>query len=344
MKTVYNRIGALVLMGCLWTVTCLHAVSQPFDPPPHFVNYNPDRGFKPCQRNFEMIWLQIAGSLENSSSPEPYLRHMMAEYKRVDAASVKATGKMGTNRPSFFTDEYIEQAIKNWNTLAPTLALEGFSKNSGRNIRYAMMGSWSMSVSEMASLEKKLTPEEVDTYKKLLAKPSFARSDFSALDSFYGGPYEKLSDFGREQLSKRVFRGTMEPAKRQSHIESDKNGTILLPLLQSHQKQSLAALEDSKTPKANADTFRLILITRLRLNEDNLDLTGISGEERDALFYAHAIKGALKSRFDQIRKQASLAQSVEVEKVVVAMLDTLLLAAQSEYETGLHEDFIKHKN
>lgn len=344
MKTTFSHLRALALLGGLWTFTIPHALSQTAVTLPYIANFNPDKGFKPSQRNFEMIWLQLAGSLEHFGSPEPYLRHMMKEFERVDAASVKATGKAGTNRPPFFTDEYIEREIKNWNTIAPTLALEGFSKNSGRNIRYAMMGSWSMSVTEMASLEKKLTPEEADAYKKLLAKPSFAKSDFSALDSFYGKPYEKLSDFGREQLSKRVFRGTMDPVKREAYIQSDKNGTIILPLLQDHQKQSLAALEDSKAPKANADTFRLVLISRLRLNEDDIDLSGMSGEERDAIFYAHAIKGALKSRFAQIRKQASTEQSDEVEKVVASMLDTLLLAAQSEYETGLQEDFIKRKN
>ncbi len=105
--------------------------------PPYAAYFNPAKGFKPAQANFQLIFLQMAGSFESSGSPEAYLRHIMAENSRIDGKYRLATGKTGAARPSYFTDEYLERLLRNWNKMAPALALESLARESGRNMRLA---------------------------------------------------------------------------------------------------------------------------------------------------------------------------------------------------------------
>lgn len=104
--------------------------------------YNPDKGFNPAQANLTEIFLQIAGSLEHHGSPEPYLRHMQAEHKRVSALFQKTTGKpLPSKMPPHMSDEHIDLVIKNWNVLAQPLQLQPFTKEIGRCAREGIRGT-----------------------------------------------------------------------------------------------------------------------------------------------------------------------------------------------------------
>lgn len=109
------------------------AFSAPFDPA---------KGFKPAQPNLTEIFLQIAGSLEATGSPESYIRHMQAEHKRVSALFSQKTGKPHNSRmPSHLTDEYLDRVIRNWNTLSKPLGLDAFAKDVGDLTREGIMGT-----------------------------------------------------------------------------------------------------------------------------------------------------------------------------------------------------------
>lgn len=57
-------------------------------------------------------------------------------------------------------------------------------------------------------LEKSLSPAERKVFSDFLRKDRFTRSDFSALEKFYSGPYDRLTERGKDELSRRVHAGT----------------------------------------------------------------------------------------------------------------------------------------
>jgi hypothetical protein len=59
-----------------------------------------------------------------------------------------------------------------------------------------------------ASRESKLSADERKALSGLLSKERFTKADFAALDRFYSTAYEKLSERGKDELSKRVWAGT----------------------------------------------------------------------------------------------------------------------------------------
>lgn len=59
----------------------------------------------------------------------------------------------------------------------------------------------------LAATEDGLSAEEREAFAELISKPRFTKSDLGAVDQFYGGPYERLSEYGQRQLSGLVFAG-----------------------------------------------------------------------------------------------------------------------------------------
>jgi hypothetical protein len=62
-------------------------------------------------------------------------------------------------------------------------------------------------VATLAERETRLNSEEKRTYAGFLEKSFFTKSDFSALESFYGKSWDRLSDSGKNEMSHRVWEG-----------------------------------------------------------------------------------------------------------------------------------------
>ena len=122
------------LLSFLFLTLCHLAVAQTPDPE-YLAFYNPAKGFRPAQRNLTEIYLQIAGSLEASGSPEPYLRHMQAEHARI--AALTGISKL----PARMTDQYIDKLVANWNKLSPLLGLDELTKKVGHDVRNGIRGT-----------------------------------------------------------------------------------------------------------------------------------------------------------------------------------------------------------
>jgi hypothetical protein len=314
--------------------------------PPYAGHFNPANGFKPAQRNLTAIFLQMAGSLEHFGSPEPYMRHVLAEHARIDAKYRKATGKPTSCRPEYLTDDYVEKLVRNWNKMAPSLSLEPLARQSGKNLRYAIMGTWNMAPAEKVSAEAKLTPGESTTYRKLLEKQWFEKPDFKMLDAFYadGGGYDKLSEFGKSEISKRVKRGQQTPEKRAESIRNDEGGTKIVSIINAHQK-TIVSYWEGNGPETGKAELRSALIAALRLKEDEVNLAGTGESLRDPIFYAHEIKVGFTKRIDAVREQAK--QPGQADTIIEYLVGTpieLLTLAQMEYELGLAEDWADRKS
>ncbi|MDF1815010.1 MAG: hypothetical protein P1V20_22590 [Verrucomicrobiales bacterium] len=59
----------------------------------------------------------------------------------------------------------------------------------------------------LAETESKLSAAERRDLALLLSKPKFSKTDFAALERFYNGPHDRLSEYGKSLLSARVFAG-----------------------------------------------------------------------------------------------------------------------------------------
>lgn len=70
--------------------------------------------------------------------------------------------------------------------------------------------------------ESELQEAEKKKFRALLEKPRFTKSDFPAMEEFYAdsGPYDRLSEYGKNMLSIRTWAGT-RPATETPPIDSD---------------------------------------------------------------------------------------------------------------------------
>ena len=60
----------------------------------------------------------------------------------------------------------------------------------------------------LAERETGLSIAEKLIYRQLLEKARFTKADFTQMDSFYAGPWERLSKYGQSLISARTFAGT----------------------------------------------------------------------------------------------------------------------------------------
>jgi hypothetical protein len=340
MKLVHKSLTLCISAVCA-AFAAIHppAIAQSVENKPYIAYYNPGDGFKPAQRDFTKIFLQLAGSLEHHGSPEPYIRHVIAEHERIAKKYKAATGKNTTARPKYLKDEFVENLLKNWNKLSTGLKLESLSRQSGRNMRLAIMGTWNMSVSEMVSFESQLTPGEAAAYRNLISKTYFTRTDLPITEKFYASPaYDKLTETGKNFLTKRTARGIMSPDERNRNIQDDKGGSLVVKLLNSHHEQLMHYMVTDGKKLVNADSLIAILKGGLKLDQDTIKLDGLSEHERDALQFSHAIKADFVKRFQYIRQTVKSQDEAEgTVRAIYAMVDNLAVIAHSEFEAGLLE-------
>jgi hypothetical protein len=111
-------------------------------PPEYLQSFDPQKGFKPAQKDLTEIFLQIAGSLEFYGSPEPYLRHMANEHTRIETKYQKKYGKAGKSfRPPQMTDQYIDTLSASWRFVSPKFGLDAFAKEIGGAMRDGIQGT-----------------------------------------------------------------------------------------------------------------------------------------------------------------------------------------------------------
>jgi hypothetical protein len=136
----YLQSVCLLAIGALVPLS-VEAGEMPAKPPEYLASFDPAKGFKSAQTDLTAIFLQLAGSLELYGSPEPYFRHVAAEDVRVEKLYVQTRGKQTSIRPTFLTDDALDQFAKNWNHLAPKLELDALAKQVGASIRLSITPS-----------------------------------------------------------------------------------------------------------------------------------------------------------------------------------------------------------
>lgn len=305
---------------------------------PFATYYNPASGFVSAQPDFTKVFLQMAGSLEHHGTPEPYIRHVLSEHTRIAAKYKAATGQDSNSRPAYLTDAYVDNLLANWNKLEASLKLDDLSRRTGRNMRLAIMGSWNMAEAELVAQEAGLTPQQAAAYRQLIRKPYFRKADLAAVNAFYEGPYDRLTDLGKGQISRRTWRGTMPPREREAAIANDRNGSLVVALLNSHHKAYVEYLTTDSTVAVNGDTLIAALKSELKLDHADVSLTGLDEYHRDAYQYSHAIKADFEARFAFVDQNASSAQDAKnMKAALVSMVENLAVLGNSEFRAALVE-------
>jgi hypothetical protein len=143
MKLVHKSLTACIFSFCVSLMGFSPAAAQNSANQPAYLRFfDPAQGFKPAQKNLTNIFLQIAGSLECTGSPELYIRHVQAEHARL---SEKFAAKMGKPLPSrlppHMKPENLDRLIANWNILSAKFQLDALAKEAGRCAREGIRGS-----------------------------------------------------------------------------------------------------------------------------------------------------------------------------------------------------------
>lgn len=337
-SSIFRHFRAVVVLIAAAAGIC----ATMFAEPPYQSHFDPAKGFTPAQPNFTKIFLQIAGSLEHHGSPEPYIRHVMAEHARIGSLYQHATGKICFSRPSYLTDEYVENLLAGWNKLSEPLKLEAFCRLTGRNMRYAIQGGWNKTTSELVEQESELSDTEKAFYRKLLLKQYFTRSDFPAMEAFYTASYDKLTEEGKEQISTRTQLGQLSPEKRTHALKQQKGGTIIVSIFNQHQADTVAHLESDKARKVNSDALAEALISQLKLNATGFDWSALPSVEREAYKYCQPIKEAFAKRLDFVATESNTpAQACAARTALISMLKNLVVIAHSEFLASQYAQAVK---
>lgn len=139
-ELLHALVGALL---ATFAFLCVPKATLWADGRPEFLSsFDPAKGFKSAQADLTDIFLQIGASLECYGSPEPYMRHVKAEHERVEAKFRQQLGRASkTCWPAYMTDEYFGQFAANWAALAPKIGLVALARNTGHNMRDAILGT-----------------------------------------------------------------------------------------------------------------------------------------------------------------------------------------------------------
>lgn len=309
------------------------------------VYYTSEKGFIPAQNDLTKVFLKLAASLEEEATPEPYIRHVLAEHARIDAKYEQATGKKRSARPAYFTDDYLNNLLTNWERLEKPLQLDQLCRDSGRYMRHAILGTWHKTPVDLVAEEKKLNEAEKLQYRAFVAKPFFKKSDLAALERFYedGNGYDKLSKEGREQMFLRNELGMQSPEKREEYFANHTGGTVIVKIFNQYQRLLVADINADGERKVSSETLEKMLIESLFLDDKKPELSKLEWDEKDAVHYANLVKWEFERRWELARQNISEKGAASIEAQTRSMVSNLLILVHSELRAAMNENYLDRK-
>ena len=103
----------------------------------------------------------------------------------------------------------------------------------------------------LAAKETKLNEQERQTYRGFLEESYFTKRDFGKLDEFYKHSYDRLSEGGKDEMSKRIHEGI----RRGEFKESDLPNAVLQRELghRAAKAKDNTLIQDKSSKRDNAD-------------------------------------------------------------------------------------------
>ncbi len=325
MKLVHKSLTACISgFGALLMVAFSPAKAQDSNNQAEYLRFfDPANGFKPAQKNLADIFLQIAGSLEYSGSPELYIRHVQAEHARVSEKFAAKLGKPLPSRlPSHMKPEYIDRLIANWQIFSSKLQLDALAKEAGRCARLAIRGTHDTGTVAILILNEhqKLVADEMRSKPELTNRFEQLRARLETeLEWEKPKPEQTPAEMAQREKA-------LTEAERQEYA-----------VLLSHERFSKA--EFSKLEHFYSHGYdKLSDEGKNQMSQRIWDGTR-SGKpadiRKDAISAAHDFHSALNQQFVKLDARLPAETSAQVKTAVSEVFLDLGDMAQSELEIGI---------
>jgi hypothetical protein len=270
----------------------------------------------------------MARSLEEEGSPAPFLEGALREKKRLEGKGIRAF-------PARFTEERVSKVLASWKGIEGPLQLRDFMKASGRDIRYGIQGHWQKSIPELLADETKLSSAEKKRYEMLLGKESFQKNDVSAVDSFYSNEWDRLSQQGREQMSRRLQLGLAKPMwKIETPVEIEK-GTLIAETLRQYEQRVRADIAAGLEPRLSFQDLKAVMHRGATMNRSK-------GTENNWYFLDgkrsyQRIEAGIGARKSKVKELMPSDAAKRVNETLDEVLALLFVAVDSQFKGRLME-------
>ncbi len=292
--------------------------------------FDPAQGFKPAQKNLTNIFLQIAGSMECTGTPEGYIRHMQAEHARVSGKFASKMGKPHNSRlPSHMTPQYVDRLIANWKIFSSKLQLDALAKDAGRCARMAIRGTKDTGTIAILIF---------NDHQKLVADEMRGKS----------GQHVGFQEL-RARLETELEWEKPKPAQPPAEIAQRETA-----LTESERQEFAALLKHEHFSKAEFGRLehfyshgydKLTDEGKNQMSQRIWDGTR-SGKpadiRKDAISAAHDFHNALNQQFEKLDARLPAATSAQVKTAVSEVFLDLGDMAQSELEIGILDWSLDH--
>lgn len=274
------------------------------------------------------VSLRMARSLETEGSPAPFLESALREKNRLEGKGIQAF-------PASFTEARVSKVLASWKGIEGPLQLRDFTKASGRDIRYGIQGHWQKSIPELLADETKLSSAEKKRYETLLGKERFQKGDVPAVDSFYSNEWERLSQQGREQMSRRLQLGLAKPMwKIETPVEIEK-GTLIAETLRQYEQRVRADIVAGREPSLGVQDLKSVLrrgatMKRPKGTENNWHYL-------DAKRSYQRIEAGIDARKSKVKELMPPDAARRVIDTLDEVLELLIVAIDSEFKGRLME-------
>ncbi|MDF1816330.1 MAG: hypothetical protein P1V20_29290 [Verrucomicrobiales bacterium] len=136
----------------------------------------------------------------NDLSPKLKLAKLARESGRLMQLAIEGENSKGTSLIVIFNDHQDR-------------VYQDMTSGGKRNVGFEQLKRKILQVASgneaeiLAETESKLSASERREFTRLLSRPKFSKADFAALERFYDGPHDRLSEYGKSLLSARIFAG-----------------------------------------------------------------------------------------------------------------------------------------
>lgn len=289
--------------------------------PKYYEYYNPDEGFKFGAESFSEVYLQIAGSLEHHGSPEPYICWVFAEIKKSNPEVL----------PDYFTDEYTEQLIDNWNKLEAPLQLDKLSREAGLYMRYALRSSVNGDDEEIVGFQSHLSSEKLERYRYWVENGA-TRADLTKLDSFYREVYDDLNPVGQNLISIMV----LAPMRDQSHTQEIikgmlERGTLLAVAIDAYGKGMKKELSENRLTENDDRYLEKFILKEVEINGTDPDYSKLHLNTVEQVYFAHLIKKGFDERIAFIRERADADLAARATNALIFIAENINILAHKEF-------------
>ncbi|WP_411845723.1 hypothetical protein AAFN60_19100 [Roseibacillus persicicus] len=270
----------------------------------------------------------MARSLEAEGSPAPFLESALREKKRLKGKGIQSF-------PVNFTEERVSKVLASWKGIEGPLKLREFTKASGRDIRYGIQGHWQKTIPELVADEAGLNAVEKKRYETLLRKEKFQREDFPIMEAFYSKEWDKLTQQGRDQVSRRLELGIVETDRQLEPPEKLKKGTLFAETLRQYDERMREDFRAGKAFSLKANDLKLILVrgaTQERPKEG-----GKTWYYQDTKNCYQRIHGGLEARKTKVVELMPSDAAQKVNATLDEVVELLFVAAHSEFIGRLQE-------